>query len=116
MSDTPRLSRSPMLPHYLIARNAGRGPDLLLISAEPGAEALVAFSSREAAERFIRLRDLEREWYARTSSPGETISLLCGPYAGVGWVSLNPLPAPLATEPESPIMISREAYIDFFLG
>ncbi len=105
-----------MLPHYLVDRNAGRGPELLLISAEPGAEALMAFSSREAAERFIRSRALKEERYARASSPGKTISLLCGLYIGVRWVSLNPLPTPLATEHESPIMISREAYIDFFLG
>ncbi len=104
MSDTPRLSRSLMLPHYLVARNPGRGAELLLVSSEPGEEALVAFSSRRIAERFIRLRDLEKEWHARTSSPGETISLLCGLYIGVRWVSLNPLPTPLATEPDSLIM------------
>lgn len=94
----------------------GQGAELLLVSSEPGEEALVAFSSRRIAERFIRLRDLEKEWHARTSSPGETISLLCGLYIGVRWVSLNPLLTPLATEPDSLIMISREAYIDFFLG
>jgi hypothetical protein len=105
-----------MLPHYLVAWKAGRGPESLLISSESGAEALVAFSSREVAETFIGLRALEEEWYARTSSPGEIISLLCGLYIGAGWVSLNPLPAPLTKGHEKSIVISRKAYIDFFLG
>ncbi len=52
----------------------------------------------------------------RRSSTGAMISLLCGPYAGVGWISLNPLPVPITEGHKKSIMINREAYIDFFLG
>ncbi len=116
MADVPWPSKPPMLDHYLIARRTGGGPDLLLLSAESGEEALVAFSSREASEMFIRSRTLEEQWYSRASSAGEMISLLCGPYVGVKWISLNPLPAPIRRGREKSMMISRDAYIDFFLG
>lgn len=105
----------PMVSPYLIARRASRAPELLLISSKSGEEALPVFFSREAAERFLQPRVPGEEWYVRISSTGEVISLLCGLYATVEWVSPTPLPRHFLTQETSTTLVDREAFVDFLL-
>ncbi len=111
-----RFVKRPMVPHYVIARRNSRDLELLRVSLETGEEVLPVFSFSEVAERFLRSRAPGEGWYVRASSTGEVVSLLCGPYTGIRWISLNPLPGPLSAREGSSVLVSREIYTDFSMG
>ena len=66
--------------------------DVLTIFPGKSGEALPVFSFEEEAEMFLQLKTLETCWRARETTPGELVSLLYGPCAGVKSVALDPLP------------------------
>jgi hypothetical protein len=86
----------PALVHYVIARRAGNGLRLLHVPLGFGEEALVLFSSREAAQGYYSSRRrflsevFSEEWYERECSSGELVSLLLGPYEAIESVLLDP--------------------------
>ncbi len=49
------------------------------------------FSFGRAPERFLPLRRPEEDWFMKAMSPGELVSLLCGPYASIlnAWCELS---------------------------
>lgn len=110
-----RFVKRLIVPHYVIARRNSRDLELLRVSLQTGEEVLPVFSSSEVAERFLRSRAPGEGWYVRASSTGEVVSL-CGPYMGVRWISLNPLPEPLIAREGSSVLVSREIYTDFSMG
>ena len=117
----------PVLLHYAIARHVDNGLQLLHIPLGFGEEALVLFSSWETARRYYLARRyflskvFGAEWYTRTCSAGELVSLLLGPYEGLEWVLLDSQPGGgSATAGSSSNMqadlISRERFLDQLLG
>ena len=87
-----RRALRPVLLHYAIAQDGANGLKLLLVSLRFGEEALVVFSSWEAAQSFFLSDVFQGEWYARECSAGELISLLLGPYKAIKWVLFDPSP------------------------
>jgi hypothetical protein len=89
---TPR----PALVRYAIARHASNGLRLLHVPLGFGEEALVLFSSWEAAREYCSFRRrflsevFSEEWHAIECSSGELVSLLLGPYEAIEWVLLDP--------------------------
>lgn len=56
-----------------------------------GRETLPIFGHQEEAEMFLWLNSLKAEWRVRETTPGELVSLLCGPYTNIKKVALDPL-------------------------
>lgn len=75
----------------------------------------MVFAIGHAPESFLRLRVLEEDWFTRATSPGELVSLLCGPYASIGWVSLNPQARLLLQEDANATMLTRESFVTLLL-
>ena len=102
---------------YVISRQENGNPELLRISLEAGREeALPVFSSERLARGFLRCRDLGSEWYVKESYNGELVSLLLGPYTGVGWILPNPLPEPLAAEDALLNLLDRGSFVGLLLA
>ena len=81
-----------------------------------GDEALPVFSHEEEAELFLCLGEIGDGWRVRESSAGEVISLLFRPCAGVGSVTLDPLPATVAGAMIELLSLSRERFLDRLMG
>ena len=110
-----RPALRPVLLHYAIARHGNDGLRLLHIPLGFNEEALVVFSSWEAAQRYFLSEVFSGEWYARECSGGELVSLLLGPYEGIEWVLLDSLPGGLAARDDQMSLISRQHFIDYLL-
>ena len=63
---------------------------LLHMPLRLGKEALVLFSSWEAAQNFFLSNVFSEDWYARECAAGELASLLLGPYQGIDWILFDP--------------------------
>lgn len=117
-----RLTPRPVLLHYAIARHGDGGLRLLNVPLGFGEEALVVFSSWEAARGYylFRRRFLSdvfgEEWHARECSAGELVSLLLGPYEGIEWVLFDPPPGVrFVVGSTQADLMSRERFIDHLL-
>jgi hypothetical protein len=110
-----RPALRPVLLHYAIASHGDHGLRLLHIPLGFDEEALVVFSSWEAAQRYFLSEVFSGEWYARECSGGELVSLLLGPYEGIEWVLLDSLPGGLAARDDQTSLISRQHFIDYLL-
>ena len=121
--EATRPALRPVLLHHAIARHGDDGPRLLHVPLGLGEEALVVFSSRERARRYClsRRRFLPEvfgeEWHERVCSAGELVSLLLGPYTGLGWVLLDPPPGMRFAEGDAQEanLASRERFVDQLL-
>ena len=80
--------------YWLIVRQDTDWQEALTIGLGDGKEALPVFSWAEEAEMFLRLGDLEGDgWRIVESTAGDLASMLAeDPYAGVGFVALDPFP------------------------
>ncbi len=99
---------------YVIVRRRSRSPELMRLPCKAG-EALTVFAAGHAPDSFLRLRGLEEDWFVRATSPGELVSLLCGPYALIGWVWLNPHARLLLQEDARATMLKRESFVTLLL-
>jgi hypothetical protein len=113
--EVKRPALRPVLLHYAIARHGEHGLRLLHISLGFNEEALVVFSSWEAAQRYFLSEVFSGEWYARKCSGGELVSLLFGPYEGIEWVLLDPLPGSLTARGAQTNLMSRQRFVDYLL-
>lgn len=104
-------AKRPTLLHYVLAWHGGNSLELLHVTLKSGKEALPVFSSRRAAQSFLFSNTLRQGWYARESYAGELVSLLCGLYAGIDWVQLDPL----AAEDSPANLMRREDFVDYLL-
>jgi hypothetical protein len=79
--------RSPALLHYVVVRHGEKGLEVLRIRLEGKGEVLPVFSAAWAARGYLFAEAPGGGWYVSTYTPGELISLLVGPCAGVEWVA-----------------------------
>ena len=88
---TRGISRRPL---WLIQSYQNNRMDIFAIDPHGNGGYLAVFSFKEEAEAFLRLLegDQEKDWHIRETSPGELVSVLLGPCAGVRRVALDPLP------------------------
>ena len=111
-----RRALRPVLLHYAIAQDGANGLKLLRVSLRFDGEALVVFSSWEAAQSFY-LSEVFQGWYARECSSGELASLLLGPYKSIKWVLLDPSPEGSFVEGDTQAnLMRREHFVDHLLG
>jgi hypothetical protein len=113
--EVTRRTLCPVLLHYAIARHGQDGLRLLHVPLEFDEEALVAFSSWGAAQRYFLSEVFSGEWYARECSGGELISLLLGPYKSIEWVVLDPFPRSLTAGSVQTTLMNREPFVDHLL-
>lgn len=77
-------------------------------------EALTVFSFGHAPDGFLRFHGLE-DWFMGTTSPGELISLLCGPYASISWVALDPHAQVPLQEDIHATIVDHESFVAILL-
>ncbi|MEW6638592.1 MAG: hypothetical protein AB1425_17460 [Actinomycetota bacterium] len=104
----------PVLMHYVVVRHGDEGLELMCASLGARGEALVVFSAEWVARGYVFAEAPGGGWHARACAPGELISLLAGPGAGVGWVALDPRPGRGGTE--APNVMPRESFMDYLRG
>lgn len=56
------------------------------------------------------------EWFAKECYPSELVSLLTGPYAGVEWVLLDPLPGCLVSKDRPTNLMRSDNFVDYLSG
>lgn len=107
----------PVLLHYAIAQYEGKGLMLLHMPLRLGEEALMLFSSWEAAQAFFLSNIFSGDWYARGCSAGELASLLLGPYEGINWILFDPPSGKHLEEGDTRAnLVSRKRFVDYLLG
>jgi hypothetical protein len=112
-----RRAPGPVPSRYAIAQGGDRGLRLLRVALGCNEEALVVFSSLEAAQSFPLFNGLRGGgWYVRGCSAGELISLLLGPYVDIDWVLLDPLPGRFAPVDTPTNLAQWEDFVDDLLG
>lgn len=111
-----RRAPGPVPSRYAIAQDGERGLRLLRVPLGCNEEALVVFSSLEAAQSFPLFNGLQGGWYVRGCSAGELISLLLGPYLDIDWVVLDPLPWRFAPADTPTNLAQWEDFVDDLLG
>ena len=114
--EVPGAALRAVLLCYAIARPENDGLRLLHVPLGFGEEALVVFSSREAARRHFLSEVFGEEWHAQVCSAGELVSLLLGPYEGLDWVLLDPQPGmSFAGGSTQADLVSRERFVNQLL-
>ena len=107
----------PVLLHYAIARYEDKGLMLLHMPLGLGEEALVLFSSWEAAENLFLSNVFSGDWYSRECSAGELVSLLLGPYESIDWVLFDPPSSMHLEGVDTRInLVRRKRCVDYLLG
>ncbi|MDP8950904.1 MAG: hypothetical protein M3N18_01480 [Actinomycetota bacterium] len=106
----------PVLLYYAIARHGDHGLRLLHVPLGFDEEALIVFSSWEAAQRYFLSDVFSGEWYTRECSVGELVCVLLGPYEGTKWVLSDPVPGCPAIGGSSADLMSRRRFVDHLLG
>jgi hypothetical protein len=101
--------------HYVVVRRGDEGLEVLRIPLEGKGEALPVFSAGWAARGYLFAEAPGGGWYVSSYTPGELVSLLVGPCAGVVWVALDPRPGPRSGGEAANVM-PRENFMDYVLG
>jgi hypothetical protein len=110
----PRRSLDPTF--WLIVRHQNGQVEVITIDAG-GEKALPVFSFEEEAEAFLNLGAPEAYYYwIRETTPGELVSVLYGPCAGVGRVALDPLPEHGGEAIVDLVCLSRERFCKNLVG
>ena len=84
--------RRPAPLHYVVARDGEKGLEVLRVPSKGNGEALPVFSAGWAARGYLFAAAPGGGWYVKRCVPGELVSLLVGPCAGIEWVMLDPRP------------------------
>jgi len=101
--------------HHVVARDGDKGLEFLRVLLEGKGQVLPVFSAAWAARGYLFAEAPGGGWYVSTYTPGELISLLVGPCAGVEWVALDPRPGPRSGGEVANLM-PRENFVDYLLG
>ena len=105
-------ARGPVSTWWLLAKD-GDPRAGVFFAEHAGERALPVFSGEGEAEMFLWLGGLfEDGWRIKETTAGELISILYGPCAGVGWVTLDPSPEMLAQAVRAE-SVSRERFVQW---
>ena len=106
-------------PRWFIADPTESNLDVFTID-DGGERVLPVFSYWDEAVMYVRLQlgsPLETPgWEPRVSSPGEIVSLLCGPLSDVARVALDPLPEVCGVSVLDLLCVRREAFVLSLVG
>jgi hypothetical protein len=100
--------------HYVVAKDGDKGLEVLRMPLKGNGDALPVFSAGWAARGYLFAEGPGGGWYVNTCTPGELISLLVGPCAGVEWVALDTRPG--RSEGEASNVMPWENFVDYLLG
>ena len=106
--------RRPAPLHHVVARDGEKGLEILRVPSKGKGDALPVFSAGWAARGYLFSEAPGGGWYVRACAPGELISLLVGPCAGVEWVMLDPRPGRYAGEVAN--IMPWENFVDYLLA
>jgi hypothetical protein len=99
---------------WLVVRHENRHIEVLMVGCS-GEQALPVFSGEGEAEMFVWLRGaFEDDWRVRETSAGELVSILYGPCASVGSVTLDPSPE-MAAETIRQVSVRRERFVSWIV-
>jgi hypothetical protein len=108
------LERRPAPLHYVVARDGEKGLEVLRVPLKGKGGVLPAFSAGWAARGYLFAEAPGGGWYVRACAPGELISLLVGPCAGIEWVMLDPRPGRYTKEVSN--LMPWENFVDYLLA
>jgi hypothetical protein len=108
-------ARRPVLVHHVVVRDGEKGLEVLRIPQHGKGEALAVFSAGWAARGYLFAEAPGGDWYVKACTPGELLSLLGGPCAGVEWVALDPRPG-RGSGGEAANVMPRENFLDYLLA
>ena len=112
ISTRPVPGRGPGRTWWLVAKDGHLCKDLLTVNCG-GGRALPVFSGECEAEMFVWLGGSSQDgWRVRETSTGELVSILCGPYATVGNVALDPTPKMVKAEMIGLVIVARKRFLD----
>ena len=106
--------RRPARLHHVVVKHGDKGLEVLLAPLEGKGQVLPVFSAGWAARGYLFAEAPGGGWYVRACIPGELISLLVGPCAGVEWVMLDPRPVRYTGEAAN--LMPRENFVDYLLA
>ena len=106
--------RRPAPLHHVVARDGDKGLEVFVLQMGKG-EVLPVFSAGWTARGYLFAEAPGGGWYVRACIPGELISLLVGPCAGVEWIALDPRPGPRSGG-EAANLMPRENFVDYLLA
>jgi hypothetical protein len=106
--------RSPAPLHYVVVKDGDKGLEVLRVPLRGNGEALPVFSAGWAARGYLFTEAPGGGWYVKTCTPGELVSMLVGPCAGVEWVMLDPQPVRYAGEAAN--RMPWENFVDYLLA
>lgn len=101
----------PPEAYWLIVRDEAGWTDVLTLDLEDREEALAVFGLEEEA-RMFSLRTPGEGWGPGKITTGDLAALLSGPYAGVGFVSLDPSSEIVARGMAALVSLGRERFVD----
>ncbi len=107
--------RRPAPSHYVVVKDGAGELEALRVSVEGKGGVLPVFSAGWAARGYQFAEAPGGGWYVRAYTPGDLISLLVGPCAGVEWVALDPRPGPRSGG-EAVTVMPWENFVDYLSG
>jgi hypothetical protein len=106
--------RRPVPLHYMVVKDCEKGLEIPRMPLWGNGEALPVFSAGWAARGYLFAEAPGGGWYVRACTPGELVSLLVGPCAGVEWVMLDPRPGRHTVDATN--IMPRENFVDYLLA
>jgi hypothetical protein len=106
--------RRPARLHHVVARDGDEGLEVFVLQMGKG-QVLPVFTAGWTARGYLFAEAPGGGWYVRACIPGQLISLLVGPCAGVEWIALDPRPGPSGGGGAANLM-PRENFVDYLLA
>ncbi len=101
---------------WLIVKHENCRIKIFTIESGSGRETLPIFGHKEEAEIFLWLNSLETDWRVRKTTAGDLVSVLCGPYANVKKVALDPLSVHDGEALLDLVSLGREEFVRNLIG
>ena len=111
---TSASERNTSRLHYVVTRDGEKGLEVLCVPLKGKGGVLPAFSAAWVARGYLFAEAPGGGWYVRACTPGELVSLLVGPCAGVEWVMLDPRPGRHTGEAAN--LMPWENFVDYLLS
>ena len=97
---------------WVIVKKGVGWDEALTVNLETGKEALAVFGFEDEARMFLFLGTLGAGWQLKETTAGELTSMLLGPWAGIGFVSLDPLPELVYKGMVGLVSLRKEQFMD----